>query len=1040
MVNDYFDGAQYKRIPQELVEKIAGGNVVLFLGSETVVRTESGQVRSSWPEITSLLAQRCGYSEPDVSLARVAQYFEMTQGRHALITAVAGIVADPAYVPAPVHQLIAQLPIQFVVTTSIDTLLERALRAVARWPQVVVTITDAAGLDAEKTTVVKLFGDIERREIVVTEDDHYGYEQRSPMMADLVRQQLVANTLLFINCDLDDVHLKSMLAQVTQRLGRLKGRSYAVDPSPSDYCRRFWEDKETHIIEADAEIFLRDLLTALGDYEARVEEERPEVALRGRPFKRLDYYTEEDADIFYGREAETQQLISSILAHQLLVLVGASGTGKTSLLLAGAKPVLEGGECLVAYARVMGDPLADLRASIERAVGASLGRSPGARPLRDQLAALEAERGLVVFLDQFEEFFLPKFGRAVQQSFVGELARCLESRSVRTRFVISLRSEALVNLLSFKSEIPYIVNNTVELQPLAGEQAARAINQPLKRFGVTLEEGLLERIVDDLDEEGINPPQLQIVCDRLYDRVLCEPKPEITRAIYEELGGADTMLGEYLDEELGKLDEAQRRLARVVLQALVTAAGTKEPRSLAQIIERTGLADDELKGIPSARLRTSLGELDRLRLVRALKSDRGVRYELVHDYLAERISGWLDERARRVERVRGVLDRGLSDWQHSEELLDLSRVKEVYALRDDLGDLGPEKNALLLRSAARYEYEMAYWLSRVPEVHDQVACLTEVLAPKWPPEERAHAIRSLSRIKADGVARALQRAALDDADAQVRQAAAAGLARTGVGEAVGELARTAWQAKGDRQARAVEALAWVWDTNAALLPDLGWSLYERVARRVARIRLNRARGSIRSVTMGGAVGGAVGFALGLAPVVLLNLVQLGYNLAIAPFVIVLFGVLGFVAGAGVASGIGIGRALGPGRRVLAPTSGGAVGGAIGFVAGLGPYALAWGQSSVTVMPPAALTGALLACGIAVAAGVGKSPWAKLAGGAFGGALGFGLLAVTGIMPEVNLILSLAAGPIIGLAIAYGIAQGESFAARSEAESAAGGRP
>lgn len=1003
------------RAPQELVERIAGGNVVLFLGSETVVRTETGQVRPSWPEIASLLARRCGYSEPDMSLAKVAQYFEMTEGRHALITAIADIMAAPSYVPTPVHQLIAQLPIQFIVTTNMDTLLEQALRAAGRWPQVVVTITDAAGLDVEKTSVVKLFGDIERREIVLTEDDHYQYEQRSPMMAELIRQQLVASTLLFVDCDLDDTRLKSLCAQVTQRLGRLKGRSYAVDPNPSDYCRRFWEDKETYIIEAEAEIFLSDLLEALRAYEASIVEERPEVALRGRPFKRLDYYTEEDADIFYGREGETQQLISSIMAHQLLVLVGASGTGKTSLLLAGAKPALERGECLVAYTRVMGDPLADLRSSIGEAVGAPLGPDS----LRDQLAALEAGPDLVVFLDQFEEFFLPKFGQAVQQSFVGELARCLESRSVRTCFVLSLRSEALVNLLSFKSEIPYIMNNTLELQPLTQEQAARAIAQPLKRFGVALEEGLLERIVDDLNGEGINPPQLQIVCDRLYDRVLREPKPEITLAIYEELGGADTILVEYLDEELGKLDEAQGRLARVVLQALVTAAGTKEPRSLPQITERTGLAGEELEGI--------LGELDRLRLVRALKSDGEVRYELVHDYLAERVSSWLDERARRVERVRGVLDRGLSDWQHSGELLDLSRVKEVYALRDDLGDPGPEKNTLLLRSAARYEYEMDYWLSRVPEMDDQVACLTEVLAPKWIAEERIHAIHSLSRIKTAEVARTLQQVALEDDDAPVRQAAAVGLAHTGEGEAVEELAQVAWQASGNQRTRAVEALAWVWDTNAVLLPDLGWPLYEKVARRVARIRLSRARGSIRSATVGGAVGGAVGFALGLVPAACLNIAQLYgamWGIAMAPLAIALFGILGLIAGALVALGITTGQALSPGRRVLAPTLGGAVGGAIGFAAGLGLYAVAIWRSVSMVMPPVALAGALLACGIAIAAGINRSPLARLVGGVLGGTLGFGLLAVRETIPEMNLFLSLAAGPIVGLAIAYGIARSE----------------
>jgi hypothetical protein len=106
-----------------------------------------------------------------------------------------------------------------------------------------------------------------------------------------------------------------------------------------------------------------------------------------------------------------------------------------------------------------------------------------------------------------------------------------------------------------------------------------------------------------------------------------------------------------------------------------------------------------------------------------------------------------------------------------------------------------------------------------------------------------------------------------------------------------------------------------------------------------------------------------------------------------------------------------------------------VGGAIGFAAGLGLYALAYGQSILAVVLPAALAGALLASGIAVVAGISRSPWAKLVGGALGGTLGFGLLAISETLPEVNLILSLAAGPIIGLAIAYGIARSEAPAAR-----------
>jgi hypothetical protein len=179
----------------------------------------------------------------------------------------------------------------------------------------------------------------------------------------------------------------------------------------------------------------------------------------------------------------------------------------------------------------------------------------------------------------------------------------------------------------------------------------------------------------------------------------------------------------------------------------------------------------------------------------------------------------------------------------------------------------------------------------------------------------------------------------------------------------------------------------------------------------------------------------VGFAVGLSPALVLNVAEMygtAMAMSVVPFALVLLGTLGFLAGAGAASGIGIGQALGPGRRTLSRTLGGAVGGAIGFAAGLGPYALAAWRSPSIALPLVALAGVVLTCGIAVMPGISRSLWAKLLGGVLGGALGFGLLALRDIIPEVNLILSLLAGPIVGLAIACGIAWREASPPGSEA--------
>ena len=71
-----------------------------------------------------------------------------------------------------------------------------------------------------------------------------------------------------------------------------------------------------------------------------MKEDDTPLPLPERPYKFLDYYEAKDAAIFYGRQQETRQLCALIHAHRLVLLYGASGVGKTSLLLAGAVPRL----------------------------------------------------------------------------------------------------------------------------------------------------------------------------------------------------------------------------------------------------------------------------------------------------------------------------------------------------------------------------------------------------------------------------------------------------------------------------------------------------------------------------------------------------------------------------------------------------------------------------------------------------------------------------------------------------------------------------
>ncbi len=1010
---------------QGLADRIVKDNAVLFLGSELFTGFPSKR------EIARALAERFEYVKDDDSLPAVARDYQVLQGPHALTAFLKSVLDDPQLSPTRIHQLVADLsrPFTKIITTNYDRLLERALRQAGKAFVLIVRDADVPYFDETKIVLIKMQGCITQPDsLIVTEDDYEGFLVRLPTLSDVIRALFATKTLIFIGYDLEDRSFRRFYANVTRGVGLHRRRAYAVSErrlAPVDV--KFWRQKGIEILQASLVDFLEGLAAEINRL-GPVEELEEVAPLPDQPYKFLDSFDTEDAGIFFGRKQEGHRLADKILSHRLVVLYGESGAGKTSLIRAGAAPILARRGCLPLVVRPADDPALAVKRELRDKLEGLPDLTTDLAPFL-QAAEQATEKLIVVFLDQFEEFFL-RFGDQSRAGFIAELARCRQSEAVDTRFVLSIREDFFIRLHEFEGRLPTIFDSRYRLERLTRENAREAIVEPAKLFGVAYEERLVERLLDDLYQEGVGPPQLQIVCDRLY-REFGQAERPIALADYEQLGGAKEILAGYLDSVLAAYEGQELEAAKGILMTLVTSQETKALSSFDAIAAEVGRGRETVE--------PTLRSLIDQRLVRGVQA--GEYYELTHDYLVEEIKQWIGEDAKRVKEAREMLSRALADWRSSGMLIDLKKLQRIHAQRERLA-LGRAECELLLRSAARYEYEMDDWLGLVPEVDDQVACLADVLTPEHRPAERIHVVRSLSRIQTDelgkrsDVGRILQQVALEDAEAEVRQAAAVGLARAGAGTPIEGLAQIACQDEGEQRARATEALAWVWDTHAALLPDLSWPLYAKVARRVARIRLSRAGDSIRSVTVGGALGGAVGFAVGLSPVLVLNVAQMygtAMGMAVIPFAIVLLGTVGLLAGAGVALGISIGQALGPGRRALSRTLGGAVGGAIGFASALLPYVVAGRQlfrfSTIIVVAPA---GSLTAIGIAFAGGVSKSPMAKLVGGVVGGFVGFGLLAAADIVPSTSPFLVLAVGPIVGLAIACGIAWREASAPGSEA--------
>lgn len=989
--------ADIEIIPSSLLDDLLRGNGVPFLGIASEAQKLAERLRAAGGLDAAGGAAR---------LPEVAQQFELVQNRHALVSQVRDWIAANVAQPAAIHNLLAQLPFSFYFTTAYHDLLEQALAAAGRRIVRVVRQEDTAYADATSVTVVKLFGDISQPDsLVLTEKDYLTFLDRSPLLADVVRSTLASRALIFLDYDLADAELRRLFFQVVRGQSIQRRSAFAVWPQPDENQRRFWAAENLQFIAEEPAAFLQGLHREIA---RRAPPIPPTVVpssippLSRRPFRFLDAYDAAHADIFAGRDQEITLLSQKALAHRLVVLTGASGTGKTSLVQAGVGPRLaaEGWRTLVI--RPFGDPTLAPLGAMGRALAPLAGDLPPDATLTDGLRRAEAasKERLVLVLDQFEEFFT-RLGADAQAAFLAQLSPCLNEGDLDTRFVFSLRDDYFLRLGSIERHLSGIFRNVFILQRLGRDQAIAAVVEPLRRLGIEIEEGLAQRIAGDLDKEGVDPPQLQIVCDRLYDEMMAQGRRRISLADYERLGGIAELLPAYLSDVLARLPQG-----RPVLETLVGDGGLRSPRSLADIQTRVKESVTDLPAI--------IEKLIEARLVRGIGEKVGLHYELVHDVLAAVIWSWLSEGAREAERASGLLERGLSDWKTSQALFDAQRLDFIAARWPFLDAVAPETLALLLRSAVRLGRDIPRWLERVKDANLQAQILFD-LSSDPDPSTRARVMERLTGLPVEGEGQALailQNAALTDPDIEVRRAATLALHSRQGDSAVAFLAAQAQSGGAGARPRALQDLAYLSDACLIGKTGIPAGLRWRVRALVAQMRLARhwPRWGWRMV--GGVGGGALGFALGFAFLYMLN----GQG-SLAPFAATFALPFGAITGLLLAAGIALAAALADGDRPLPRILGGLIGGTAGFAQGLHLWQIAFGTTvNQAFWPAGVLAGALIGVAIAGSGSGEKRSRLQIPAGVVAGAAGFGGAALVGLIawpPLQAILMGCLSGGMIG---------------------------
>ncbi|MBC7286639.1 MAG: PQQ-binding-like beta-propeller repeat protein [Armatimonadetes bacterium] len=452
---------------------------------------------------------------------------------------------------------------------------------------------------------------------------------------------------------------------------------------------------------------------------------RPQLSvLRGGPFKFLEAFDVHDADIFFGRETETEKLFELVTAHRVVTLFGRLGVGKTSLVRAGLIPRLKRASeevspgdrpWLAAYARCGSRPVAELISALQRSVeqaGYDVSRLASAETLPEVARACLEKTGhrTVFIVDNAQEMFL-KLSATAREEFVSQLAELTSADDVDARLLLSVREDYLGELYELMPQLPGVLHNLLRLKKFTREQAEDAIVKPAASFGITFDRELVQQIVEDLDREGILPAHLQIVCHR----IMAETRPGRTyigSGVYQRLGGARKILDDYLPQTLARLGVTDRRLAWRVLRALAEASETIAAMPREELIEQIGASVPAFDRV--------LARLVDFRLVRVTQRDDQRFIELTHDLLVEDIRRTWAGRGLEpaAQSAHDILARGLDKFRITEQLLDRGEMHAVNDERDSL-TLSPTELELLIRSAAWTGIDADYWLGRLGELRER---------------------------------------------------------------------------------------------------------------------------------------------------------------------------------------------------------------------------------------------------------------------------------------------------------------------------------
>jgi WD40 repeat protein len=419
------------------------------------------------------------------------------------------------------------------------------------------------------------------------------------------------------------------------------------------------------------------------------------------PYLGLSAFQEKDADFFFGREAFIddwveedgsirQGLLRAVETKPLVAVIGASGSGKSSLVFAGLLPRLRRtGDWLIESCRPEKQPFFTLANALMHQLEPELDRIDltakahdlaetiqkyGIAGVVSQILKHQSGKRLLLVVDQFEELYT-QCAAEERNRFIDVLLEGI-SKSVGLKIVLTLRADFCGQAYDYRPLADALQGADLKLGPMNRGELQQAIERPSQLMQVEFEDGLTDWLLDDVGEEAGNLPLLEFALTELWKM---QRQKTLIYEAYVRLGGVARALANHADNVYASLSpENQKRAQQIFVQLVRPGDGTEDTRRVAS---RSEVGDDNWDLVTYLA-----GEEARLIVTGRAKET----VEIVHEALLrewQQLRKWMEQdRDFRVwqEELRSAYRRWQQSGQDKTALLDgffLSEAEEWQSNR-----------------------------------------------------------------------------------------------------------------------------------------------------------------------------------------------------------------------------------------------------------------------------------------------------------------------------------------------------------------------